>query len=65
MLTAGIEFLHVNHMCTLFLTCGSSGIGIISRLLKMISSTRLMSFVDKRCVWFSNPKIRCKFIVKY
>ena len=58
MLTAGIEFLHVNQMGSffLFLTRRSSGIAIMSRSLKVISGTLLVLWVEKRLVWFSSPR---------
>ena len=53
MLTNGIDFSHINQMGSyLFLTRGSSGIVIMSRLLRAISGTCLVLCVDKRVCLF-------------
>ena len=62
--------MSVKWVVSLFLTCRSSGIGIISRLLKVISGTQLVLCVDKIFVWFSSPKevkgvVRCGEGVMY
>ena len=49
----------------LFLTCGSSGVALMSRSLRAISGTQMVLCVDKRFVCFYSSRSGVNFEVEY